>query len=182
MTSHTLNTFTISSTSLSSMCGNGIIYSGGGGGGAVNVTASPGMNMTTTWAPSVTPEIIDTMIEQLVTRVKPGEKIVVCVDDDMTWEQVHEVQRGLKENKLSGIVIRGARAGTGFNAGYVPPTDEDRRVDILARIGDLWEKCPSLRLTDLLNWYNGDSMTDEEFATSIEIHFTKVTNAIHRKP
>jgi hypothetical protein len=88
----------------------------------------------------------------------------------------------LKDNKVPGIVIRGARAGTGFNAGFIPPTDEDRRVDILARIGDLWEKCPTLRLTDLLNWYNGDSMPDEEFITSIEVFFTKVTNGIHRKP
>lgn len=169
-------------TAISSMCGTASIpiYT-------ANITAAPGMNITystggtLTWLPQPTPEAVDTMIEQLVTIVKPGEKIVVCVDDNFTGEQAYEVQQSLHDSNLPGIVIRGARAGTGFNAGFVPPTEEDRRVDILARLGELWSKCPTLRLTDLLSWYNGESMPDEEFATSAEVYFTKVTNGIHRK-
>jgi hypothetical protein len=128
------------------------------------------------------PGMIDTIIETLTTRVKTDEKLVVCVDDDMSWDQVHEIQRGLKENKLSGVVIRGARAGTGYSGGYIPPTAEEARIDVLARIGEIWALDPSLRLTDLLQWYDGQDMTNEEFATSVEIHFQKVTNGIHGRP
>jgi hypothetical protein len=128
------------------------------------------------------PGMIDTVIEQLTTRVKDDEKIVVCVDDDMSWDQVHEIQRGLKDNKLTGIVIRGARAGTGYKGGYVAPTPEEARVDVLARIGEIWALNPSLRITDLLQWYDGQEMTDEEFATSVEVHFMKLSNGVYGKP
>jgi hypothetical protein len=166
---------------------------GGGGGGKYNIyagTAVPNMYSTAVInynPPNVSewltmPGMIDTVIEQLTTRVKDDEKVVVCVDDDMSWEQVKEIQTGLKENKLTGVVIRGARAGTGYAGGYIPPTPEEARVDVLARIGEIWALNPSLRLTDLLQWYDGQDMTNEEFATSVEVHFQKITNGAYGKP
>ena len=134
------------------------------------------------WVPDLTqPGMIDTVIQKLTTTVKKDEKVVVCVDDDMSWEQVREIQRGLHENKISGVVIRGARAGVGFKGGYIPPTSEEARLDILARIGEIWSQRPELRLTDLLKWYEGQDMSNDEFATSIEVHYTKVVNGIQRK-
>jgi hypothetical protein len=169
----------------------------GGGGGMYGIytglgTAVPPMYSISTSGTYYTPPnigdwmtmpgVIDSIIEQLTTRVKDGEKVVVCVDDDMTWEQVHEIQTGMTRNKMSGIVIRGARAGTGYGGGYKPPTPEEARVDVLARIGEIWALDPKLRLTDLLQWYDGQDMTDEEFATSVEVHFQKVTNGVHGTP
>jgi hypothetical protein len=193
MTNYSITPGNIYSSTAATACGTAVpaIYTGLTNTlnitGTLNTNITYGTGGTTTWtlAPwalsSPTPEIIECMIQNLTTTVKPGEKVVVCVDDDMTWEQVHEIQQGLQDNHVPGIVIRGARAGTGFNDGYLPPTAEEARIDILARLGELWGKIPQLRLTDLLAWYNGDSMSDEEFITSAEIYFTKVTNGIHRR-
>lgn len=187
-----------SSTMITTTSGNTLNLNLGGGGIYSTAytttlgTAAPPMYVISTsgtyYSPPLSvdwltmPGVIDTVIEQLVTRVKTDERVVVCVDDDLSWEQVTEIQHGLSNNKIPGIVIRGARAGTGYGGGYISPTPEEARVDVLARIGEIWALNPNLRLTDLLQWYDGQDMSNEEFATSVEVHFQKVTNGIHGRP
>lgn len=118
--------------------------------------------------------IIDDLFEKMVTRVKPGERIVVCVDNDVTDTQMRTIIDEV-ERKFGGVVIRGARAGTGLRGDMVIK-EEDERVDILARIGEIWEQRPDLKLTDLLSWYAGESMEDGDFASAVEVHFAKVAN------
>lgn len=118
--------------------------------------------------------ILEDLFEKMVTRVKPGERIVVCVDDDVTDTQMRSIIDEVAR-KFDGVVIRGARAGTGLRGDMVLK-EEDERVDILARIGEIWEQRPDLKLTDLLSWYAGQSMEDGDFASAVEVHFAKVAN------
>jgi hypothetical protein len=136
------------------------------------------------WVPSPEifkyPGVLDSIIEKLATTVKPGEKIVVCVDMDVSWEQCHEIEEGLIQFRVPAVIIKGARAGTGFLDGFQPKTTEERRVDVLARIGEVWAQRPDLKLTELLSWYNGGEMDDEDFASACEVNFLKVTNGAYR--
>lgn len=126
-------------------------------------------------------QIVDTLFEKMVTTIKPGERIVVCMDKDVTSTQMREVAEGLAAHGLDGIVISGARAGTGFEGHAQKLTQEEQRVDILARIGELWDRCPHLKLTTLLEWWGGEEMEDADFAKAVEIYFQKVTNGIYRQ-
>jgi hypothetical protein len=118
--------------------------------------------------PTVMPKLIDKML----TVQKPGEKLIVCVDNDFTPQQIQELADSLTAQGVDAIIIPGARAGYGYG-GVIPFRDEQRRIDILARIGELWERRPDLALTDLLEWYRGEHATDEDFVAAIEVHFKK---------
>ena len=132
-------------------------------------------------AVTLTPELVDTLFEKMVTVVKPGERVIICVDQDLTSEQCREVSDGLTDRGFDGIVLRGARAGVGFKGNPQNLTREETRVDTLARILELWQQCPELKLTSLLEWYHGEEMNDEDFAAAVEVHFQKVTNGIHKR-
>jgi hypothetical protein len=131
---------------------------------------------------TLTPEVIDCLFEKMVTTVDKNQKVIVCVDLDLTSEQCHEIKEGLNDAGFDGIVMRGARAGTGFGGNPQNLTKEEKRVDILARIGELWELAPELKLTDLLEWWGGEEMQDEDFASAVETYFLKVTNGLRGKP
>jgi hypothetical protein len=133
-------------------------------------------------AVTLTPELVDTLFEKMVTVVKPGERVMICVDQDLTAEQCREVSDGLTDRGFDGIVLRGARAGVGFKGNPQNLTREETRVDTLARILELWQQRPELKLTSLLEWYHGEEMNDEDFAAAVEVHFQKVTNGIHKRP
>jgi hypothetical protein len=128
------------------------------------------------------PDVMENVFEKMVTVVKPGEKVVVCVDQDLTSGQMREVTDGLADRGFDGIVLRGARAGTGFAGNPQNMTREETRVDTLARILELWQQRPELKLTSLLEWYHGEEMNDEDFAAAVEVHFQKVTNEVRGKP
>ena len=132
-------------------------------------------------AVTLTPELVDTLFEKMVTVVKPGERVMICVDQDLTSEQCREVSDGLTDRGFDGIVLRGARAGVGFKGNPQNLTREETRVDTLARILELWQQRPELKLTSLLEWYHGEEMNDEDFAAAVEVHFQKVTNGIHKR-
>jgi hypothetical protein len=124
---------------------------------------------------------VDALVERMVTKIKKDDIVVICVDNDATTEQLREIANKLSEQGIKGTVIRGARAGTGFPyKGKM--TDEDKRVDILARIGELWASRPDLALTDMLKWYTGEDMTDDAFAVAVEVHFKKVANGVSSHP
>jgi hypothetical protein len=138
-----------------------------------------------TYEPSqatLTPQILDSLFEKMVTTVRRNEKVIVCVDSDVTSEQMREAAESLTARGFDGIVMRGARAGTGFRGNPQNLTREETRVDILARILELWQQRPELKLTSLLEWYHGEEMNDEDFAAAVEVHFQKVTNGIHQRP
>lgn len=122
------------------------------------------------------------LAESITTLVKPGEHVVICVDADVTDEQKTELQWSLNGAGLYGIIIRAARASTGYAYDWNASTPEEARVDVLARIGEVWSRRPDLSLCDLLEWYRGEHMDDADFATAVELHFSKVTNGIHGKP
>ena len=174
---------------------------GGGGGGSYSVGGQvtpgnvyyPGVyaNGSYPYPVNMSPEllkqpgVLDAIIEHLVTIVKPGEKVIVCVDTDLPSAQCNEIQEGLRYRGLPGIIIRGARAGTGFPSDprlFDDPAAEDRHVDFLARMGEIWGLRPDLKFTDLLSWYTGNDMADADFAAAFETHFLKVTNGVHGKP
>jgi hypothetical protein len=133
-------------------------------------------------AATITPELLDSLFDKMVTVVKPGEKVVLCFDTDITSEQCREVVEIAELRGIDGIVIRGARAGTGFKGNGQSFTEEEKRVDILARIGELWAHAPELKLTDLLEWWGGEEMEDTDFAAAVETYFMKVTNGYRGKP
>ena len=139
------------------------------------VTADP----NSSW---LTPEVLESLFQKMVTTVKPGEKAIVCVDLDLTAEQCLEVKEGMNNTGIDGIVMRGARAGTGFAGNTQNMTREETRVDILARLLELWQQRPELKLTSLLEWYHGEEMEDAEFAAAAEVYFEKVTNGILQRP
>lgn len=185
-----------------------VIYGGGGGGSYNNnltINVPPGWSTAITnniwlnsntaigtgsyinWPTIVTPnaetlkaEMVECLFQKMVTTVKPGEKVVVCVDSDVTAQQAREFAESLDDNGVTGIVIRGARAGTGVKSDAVI-RPEDTRVDILARLGELWEQRPDMKLTELLSWYQGQRMEDKDFAAACEVHFDKVTDGVHSK-
>lgn len=168
--------------------GNGVLsgYSLSG-----SVTWPPPGTAGTYFYPPVTPSldllrypgVLDTIIERLATTVKPGDKAVVCVDTDMNSEEVREIQQGLQQARVPAMIIRGARAGTGFPTRWsVDPTSEEKRVDFLARMGEIWGLRPDLKFTDLLSWYCGNDMDDADFVAAFETHFLKVTNGVHGRP
>ena len=112
---------------------------------------------------------VSDLIEEMTTRVQPGEKIVICLEYSVTDQQMDEIRRILADLQIEGILIRQARAA-------IPPlpmpfSAKEQRVDYLARILDLWEQRPGLLLTDLLSFYKGEQMGDNEFVTAAEVHF-----------
>lgn len=131
---------------------------------------------------TLTPTMLESLFEKMVTVVKPGEKAIVCVDLDLSSAQCREVKEGMTAVGIDGIVMRGARAGTGFGGNPQNLTREETRVDTLARLLELWQQRPELKLTSLLEWYHGEEMEDAEFAAAAETYFQKVTNGIHQRP
>jgi hypothetical protein len=176
------------------------VGAGGGGSYSVGGQVTPGnvyyypgnyANGSYTYPVNVSPEllsqpgVLDAIIEHLVTIVKPGEKVIVCVDTDLPSAQCNEIQEGLRYRGLPAIIIRGARAGTGFPSDprlFDDPAAEDRHVDFLARMGEIWGLRPDLKFTDLLSWYTGNDMADADFVAAFETHFLKVSNGIHGRP
>ena len=115
-----------------------------------------------------------------VTQVLPGDKIVICMDDDVKDEQIAHLAQLLKEQNIEGIIIRCARAGKGYTPNPpFPERSQDQRLDYMARILDLWEQRPDLTLSELLCWFRGEKITDEDFSAAAEIHFKKVFGGIH---
>jgi hypothetical protein len=133
-------------------------------------------------AATLSGEAIKALVEKMVATVKFGEKLVICVDSDVSTSQVTDLQEQLHEHGLRGVIIRGARAGTGFKGNVLLATSEEQRVDILARIGEMWAQQPNMKLTDLLQWYAGQEMEDDDFATAVEVHFQKITNGVFGTP
>jgi hypothetical protein len=132
------------------------------------------------------PEVMKQIIERLAVVVGPQDKVVMMMDDSLSWEQCHEVQQILNEYKIKGIVVRGGVAGQGFPS--CPEftrtaTPAEKRVDVLARIGELWEQRPDLTLSELLAWHQDANvvMSDDDFITATETFFDKVTDGVHRK-
>lgn len=151
-------------------------------GNGVNITGVYD-RYTTPNAATLTPGAIEALAEKMVTLQKPGEKMVICVDHDATTTQVRELHDMLIERGIKNpIIIRGARAGTGFLGNILLATEEDKRVDVLARIGEVWAQRPDLKLTDLLQWYAGEEMENEDFATAVEVHYMKITNGVFGAP
>jgi hypothetical protein len=118
------------------------------------------------------PLLMEALIDKMLTVQKPGEKLIVCLDSGFTAQQVQEISDILDAHGLDAIVIPGARAGYSYG-GKIPVRDDQQRIDILARLGELWERHPEMPLTDLLEWYNGQSMSDEDFIACTEVHFKK---------
>lgn len=117
------------------------------------------------------------------TLVKPGEKIVVCVDSDVSAEFLARLKQEMEANRISGIIVPGARAGTGClipSAVTGPDSPAVKQLEILARIGDCWQQCPGVLLSELLAWFRNmnfiasSKISDEYFAAATEVHFKKV--------
>lgn len=149
----------------------------------------PGYNTTTTTpvflpqpdALTLSAEVIEALFGKMITVVGEDEKVIVCVDPDVPDADQSRIAARLTELDFKGIVITGARAGKGLPLERLPSPEEER-VDILARIGEIWSHRPDLRLTDLLSWYTGGPMEDRDFAAAVEVHFEKVTDGAYTRP
>jgi hypothetical protein len=117
--------------------------------------------------------VMDALIGRIVTKVDANKTLIVCVDGDCSPEVLNELTARLTEQNIPAVVIRGARAGYGYPANP-KIRDEDKRVDMLARIGELWEQRPDMGLTELFQWYAGARMEDEDFIKCTEVHFQKL--------
>lgn len=112
---------------------------------------------------------ISDLVDIMTTRVQPGEKVIICLEHDVSADQVQTLSKVLGDLQIEGVIIRAAKAA-------VPPlpmpfSAREQRVDYLARILDLWEQRPGLLLTELLSFYQGQQMGDNEFVTAVETWF-----------
>lgn len=117
--------------------------------------------------------VMDSFIDRVVTETDTSKTLVICVDMDCSPEVQNEIAGRLADRGIQAMVIVGARAGYGYPSFNANP--EDRRVDMLARIGELWEQRPDLKLTELFQWYAGADMEDEDFVKCTEVHFKKMS-------
>lgn len=163
--------------------------SGGGAGGATNLgypysISFPNGGILSTantihWNVAPTfdilnnPEIADALITKMVTLYKPEDPLIICVDDGWTTQQLREMSEVLKERGIQATIISGARAGTGPVI-YRPVKEKHQRIDILARLAEVWERKPELNLAELLAWWDGQNMNDDDFAAATEVHFNKI--------
>lgn len=143
-----------------------IVYSGG------HYSILPNAN----WTESYPPFNAEALAEKIVTRYVPGNPLVICLDDDFTTEQVNEITGQLIRHNIEAVLIRGARAGTGRPQGthYTNAPDEGKRIDILARLAETWERHPDLTFAELIRWWNGENMTDDDFAAATDVYAKKV--------
>ncbi len=112
--------------------------------------------------------------QSVATLARDGQRVVICVNEDVTDAQMAEIQTCLEQQDVDGILIRAARAGYGMFPADGTDSARERHVDLLARIADLWERRPALRLAELLGWYAGARMDDEDFLACTEVHFEKI--------
>lgn len=146
------------------------VVAGGGGGGS-----SPMANWVEGSYTPLTVEPVDTeaLAERIVTQYVPGNPLVICFDNEFTSEQVNEITGQLIRHNIEAVLIRGARAGTGRpSPGYI--ADEGKRIDILARLAETWERHPDLTFAELIRWWNGENMTDADFAAATDVYAKKV--------
>jgi hypothetical protein len=115
------------------------------------------------------PEVLDKLISRMVTLYKPEDPLIICVEKDFTPQQVREFVDVLNDRNIKAVVIPGAHAGTGRPI-FRPIKEERERIDILARIGEVWEQHPHLSLTELLKWWDGTQMNDDEFAAAVDVY------------
>jgi hypothetical protein len=157
----------------------GGIVAGGGGGSSIN---HPWINTAVTFpltvhpdaqTLSVHPEVMEKLISKMITVCKEGEPLVICVDADFTPQQLSELTEHLTSNGIKGVLIAGARAGHG-PAIYRPIKPGHERIDILGRLAEIWERKPDLNLAELLAWWDGSNMNDDDFAAATDVHFSKI--------
>ncbi|HEV2353006.1 MAG TPA: hypothetical protein VGR89_02080, partial [Puia sp.] len=120
-------------------------------------------------------DAISRFITKLVTIIHPGDRVVICVDDDYSNDGVAELANKLSVQDIPGIIIQGARAGKGFGKRQEDQTSHDARMDTLARIAAIWENHPELKLTDLLGWWDEGEYDDDIFAACTEAYVNKLT-------
>jgi hypothetical protein len=92
---------------------------------------------------------IDKLVKTICMSFKKDETVIICVDEGTSSQQMSELATALRDyGGLTGFVMTKpaglAKADTG------KPRSEDDRVDILARIGVIWEQYPHLRLGQLM--------------------------------
>lgn len=119
------------------------------------------------------PGILDQLISKMITLYKPEDPLIICLDNDFTPQQINELAKYLEIKGIRGVIISGARAGTGRPI-YHPIKEGRERIDILARIAEVWERRPDMHLTDLLEWWDGSHMEDDDFAAAVDVYFNKI--------
>lgn len=128
------------------------VSSGGGGGSGYSIGGflpPPGpivsdmkLNRRT-----LTADEIKKIIEQIVVTVKPGERIIVVVDADNDQAKVNELSLALTSCGLDGIVMSQVEVEV-FQP--EPVTSEFDRIDVLSRLGVIWQENPHFRLGQLI--------------------------------
>jgi hypothetical protein len=96
----------------------------------------------------LTPADIDKLIQTCCTTVKKNETLIVCVDEDTPASQMQDMVSALANYAgIKGFVM--SKPANLDTAGGKVRSEEDR-IDILARIGVIWEHYPHLRLGQLI--------------------------------
>ena len=141
-------------------------------------TISPyvtGGNLSVAWPTTITlsPDVLKQLMEQIVTEYKEGGPLVICLDSEYTMTQIRELSAVLVDAGIKGVIITGGKAGTG-KAIHRDLKEKYQFIDTLARIAMVWEQNPDLNLTDLLKWWHGEDMEDDDFAAAIDVYYNKI--------
>lgn len=131
-----------------------------------------GSNLSPTpWA--LSPAVVDQLLKKMVTVYTEDKPLVICVDNAFTSVQVREIGEMLEGSGIKGVVISGARAGTGLPI-HRDLKEQYQHIDTLGCIAMVWERRKDLNLTDLLKWYHGEDLDDDHFAAAVDVYFQRV--------
>jgi hypothetical protein len=91
---------------------------------------------------------VEKLAKECTKTIGKNETLIVCVDPDTPMEQMNELKKVLAAKGVDTIIAAGPI--TIDKASNQKPSTLDERVDILARIGVLWDEHPNLRLGQLI--------------------------------
>jgi hypothetical protein len=153
-----------------------------------------GNNDTMEWVPkklkinkkTLTSADIDKLIKQACLTVGKDETVVICVDPSTPNHQMQELARQFNEYADCRALVMAVPPIMVKTEGR--PRDENERVDILARIGLIWETNPNMRLGELLATIMGEKkeslmdIDDYPLITALEIAYKKEKNDKPNQP
>jgi len=135
---------------------------------------------------TLTSDEINKIIERIVVTVKPGERVIVTADPGTSQENIDSLGGTLRAFGLDAIVMTNVNAET-FES--EPVVSEWDRLDMLARLGVIWQERPNLRFGQLLGLALGmddQSMMyqipDEDLTVRIEKAYVDKPKKKKKKP
>jgi len=127
---------------------------------------------------------IDKLIKQACLTVSKDDVLVISVDPGTSNTQMQELARQFNEY-CKAIVMASPEIMVKTEG---RPRDENERIDILARLGLIWETNPNMRLGELIAVIMGEKkeslmdIDDYPLITALEIAYKKEKNDKPNQP